>query len=147
MGYTVAQNALCLPVSAGYTILPSCSWRMLPRSQPCSHPAHMVEGEEDKGHQTPGNHSTWCSSSSSPTSGGWRRTSSYCWLGPATPSFITSCPIYLFLKSWRATEGTEGPNFLLHTGTCPSQYGTQQIMGYQVARQVLSHHQHPPKPR
>ena len=32
MGRTVVQAALCQPVSAGRAILPSCSWRMLPRS-------------------------------------------------------------------------------------------------------------------
>lgn len=32
MAKTIAQKALCLPVSAGRTILPVCSWRLFPRS-------------------------------------------------------------------------------------------------------------------
>lgn len=72
---------------------------------------------------------------------------------PATADWALLHPVssplvpYTCFSSLEEPQKEEGPNFLLLTGTCPSQYGTRQVMGYQVARQVLSHHQHPPKPR
>lgn len=67
-------------------------------------------------------------------------------MGPAIPSLIASCPRYLFLKSSKATKGTEGPSFLL-TRTCPSLHGTSRTTAYLGTLLVQVHLQHPRKLR
>lgn len=88
MGKTVAQKVLCLPVSAGHAILPAAPGGCFPGAllpsctrgwKGAGKPEYLVLRFLQSYIR--------------------RKTSSYCWLGPATPSFITSCLIDPFLKS------------------------------------------------
>lgn len=136
MGKTVAQKALCLPASAGRAVPPGCSWRMLPRS-----PAPILRTRlEGRGRGDTKPRET-------------RASSPFLLVRhqeegrlPATADWALLHPVSLRLVRYTcfsSLEGTEGPNILLLTCTCPPQYGTLWTMGYQV----LSHLQHPPKLR
>lgn len=132
MGKTIAQKALCLPVSAGCAILPLLLDDA--SQEPCSHPARVVGKGE--GTSSQGKQSTSSSSSSSPTSGGRRKNSSYCWLGPATPSFVASCPMDPFLKSHKKQRGHV--SFSLHT-LAPLSTGHCLLQHIRWFNQVLPH--------